>query len=144
MRFALAVLFALLTGCASVRDDARLAVGADIGTTAVGLVSGVGREANPVLGGGSTTGLAVSAAIRLGLIEWADTLPEPERSQSLGFLSDITWGVVGNNVAVLLGMGAPALAGLVVGLAVHQRRAEFLAICADMIRKDQSIKKCEA
>lgn len=142
MRCFVALLFVLLTGCAAVKDEARLSVAADVGTTAVGIASGVAKEANPMLGGGSPAGLAVSAAIRLGMIEWADTLPEPQRSQSLGFFSDLTWGVVGNNVAVLLGLGAPALVGVAVGLVVHQKRAEFLAICADMMKRDPTITNC--
>ena len=104
-----------LTGCASIKDDARLAVLADGATTLAGVSTGVAKEANPLLGKAAPGAIAASVALRLGAIELVDRAPEPARTNTLSLIDAITWGVVVNNLAVLAGSPAHALIGIAFG-----------------------------
>lgn len=131
MRRAVILAAVLLTGCATVKDDARLAVAADAATTLIGVSSGLVVEANPLIT--SPGALAASVAARLALIEYAD-------EQYLPLINSVNWGVVGNNVAAIAG-ALPPLAvavGFVSGLLAYRRAvlAQHLEGACNAVRMD--------
>lgn len=121
-----------LIGCGSLPTDARYAIAADAGTTAAGLLTGVASEANPLLG--SPVAMVGMIAARFGMVEYANGLPEPQRSETLGAMNSIWWGAAASNLAILVAGSNPA--GLVIGAAAalwkwNDGRDErtFISIC---------------
>jgi hypothetical protein len=108
-----ALCMALATvGCASnLKQSAHTAIGADIATTGLGIVSGVAVEANPLLG--SPAAILASGAIRLPLVNEIDKLPEPYRTEALAQTNAITWGIAASNLGVIALSSNPI--GLLVG-----------------------------
>ena len=125
----------LLTGCAGqLRQSAYGAVTADAITTLAGVASGAAQEGNPLIT--SPAGLLASVALRIGAVEYINTLPEPQRTENLSVINSITWGAAASNLTILAMHSNPAgiVAGLAVGWRVWQSTAEeraFAGICAD-------------
>jgi len=128
------LLLTLLTGCANLRQSANTAIAADAATTSIGIASGVASEGNPLIT--SPAGLAASVVLRLGLVEYANRMPEPGRTTNLSVLNAVTWGIVASNLGVMALHSTPL--GLVIGVgtgwqlwrSTADARA-FAAICAD-------------
>lgn len=83
---------ALLAACGSTARDAYIAHGADVASTGVGLAMGA-AEANPL-----GAGLLV---LKPAAVWWADSLPEPDRTQTLNVLGATGWAATAHNVCVL-------------------------------------------
>jgi hypothetical protein len=130
-----AAVIALVTACAAGPMDAPLrdaiaGQAADVVSTGVALsVVETATETNP-LGAGLL-------ALKPGLVWWANTLPEPGRSQTLRGLAATGWGPAVNNVCIALGGANPVC--LTLGLAAGvwrwfnpatDARSEFAAACA--------------
>lgn len=140
MRLLAILLCAALTGCATVADDARLGVAADIASTGAALSAGA-VEGNPLWS--SPGGLVINAAARMALIDYLDT---PDREHLLPIASAVNWGAAGNNIAIALGASTPLAlaAGLAAGYAAHRRAAlsQHLEALCRYVRQVEPNRKC--
>lgn len=123
-----AILCALiLSGCASLdnRQHAYVGVAADGVSTAIALSAPNIVEANPL---GWWT-----LPLRIGIIEYAKTLPPHEGVPVLHATEAVGWGAAVNNLLVFAGVQAAPVIGLAVGLYLwHQGsdEREFMRACA--------------
>jgi len=102
-------------------DMALIGQSADLATTAVGLAAGM-AEANPIMAG---PGLPVALVVKLGVSEYAETLPTADCRKVKNAATFAGWGAAGWNLCVLAtagsgGAAAPVCAalGLMAGTAV--------------------------
>jgi hypothetical protein len=111
----LAALLCAAATCASAQEleqSARSAAVADTASTALGLAAGA-VELNPL-------GPVLSIGMKAAYLNYAETLPEPEKAVALAASSSIWSGAAANNlcvVAAILTGGAFAPACIVVGVA---------------------------
>lgn len=131
----LLILIALaLGGCGTLRQQAHTATGADVATTYVGVFATERlSEVNPLIA--SPGALLVSAAVRIGAVEYINRMPEPKRTYNLATFNSISWGVVANNICALAGF-EPIMSitcGAATGIWLWHKSGperEFAAICA--------------
>ncbi len=133
MKPILLALLIALSGCGTVREQAHQATALDAATTAAGVSTGFAIEANPILGSPST--MAGAFLLRVVSVEYANTLPEPGRTEVLTGWSSMWWGVGISNLLVLL--AAPTPVGLVTGAMFAagwwkstEMERQFAAVCA--------------
>jgi len=96
-------------------DPALAGQGADIATTAAGLAAGL-QEANPIVAGAAP----VAVALKLGLGEYAETLPVGDCHALKDGLATFGWGAAGWNLCAMATVssgGAAAIPCIAVGLA---------------------------
>ncbi len=94
------------------KGQARAAAFADGASTMLGLANGL-VELNPIMPV-SPLGIAMVTAGKMGLANWADTLPEAERAETLRTMSATFGGAAVNNL-LTLAVGASPI-GLIGGL----------------------------
>lgn len=153
MRALLAFLtLALLTGCASLKLPEKnlgeaIAAGAlDCATTGTFLALGAAVEANPL-------GPVAACVLKPLSVAYANSKPEPERTQALHATTALWTGASVNNgayiVAKLLGVkvasAIPPLLGIGVAYYLWNEGAderEFAGICAIEKRRDPRITTC--
>lgn len=111
----------------SALNYARIGAIADSVTTHIALHSG-GVEKNALVNT-SPAGLVALLAIKLGLLELANRLPENERAVALKASAAVWGGVSVNNllVAASVGGAAPVLVGVAFGYWMWERTADRLA-----------------
>jgi hypothetical protein len=98
----------LLSGCATA-DYAQIA---DVGTTIVGIESGLGVEGNPVWGGASWP---VIAAVKIGVTQAIKLTPKEVCEPGLFGLTIMGSGAALWNIGVIAGCG-PAAIPVIIGL----------------------------
>lgn len=96
-----------LSGCAGdLKKSAYLGLSGDASSTAVALSTASGREGNKLLTNNIGTAVAVSVA-RIGLIESASHMDEPNKTKTLAGISTVNWAVTANNLMVIAGASGP-------------------------------------
>ena len=105
--FIIAIILAL-SGCATA-DYAQIA---DVGTTIVGIESGLGVEGNPVWGGASWP---VIAAVKIGVTQAIKLTPKEVCEPGLFGLTIMGSGAALWNIGVIAGCG-PAAIPVIIGL----------------------------
>lgn len=131
--FAALLLVLALTGCANLRQSAHVATGVDAATTAYGVSAGVASELNPLIS--NPAAFAALMLARVGLTEYVNTTPEPQRTANLGALNSVWWGVSISNFVILalhstpLGLVIGAGSGWYIWNSTEERRL-FAAYCA--------------
>lgn len=93
MRFAALICCLLIAACAPTKENTYGAHTADIVSTGVGLTMGA-VELNPLW--------PLALVAKVYFAEHADTLPMGEQESLHATVQSVTWGVVGNNVCVIL------------------------------------------
>lgn len=103
-------------GQSNAKTHAMAAAVADGVSTGLALSAG-GLEANPLLST-SPLGLVAVTGIKLGLVNYADTLPQPEKRLTLKSTSSVWGGAAVNNIMIFLAAPPPfpIFAGLLAGL----------------------------
>ena len=103
-------------------DHALAGQSADIATTAAGLATGL-QEANPIVAGVAP----VAVALKLGLGEYAETLPAGDCHALKDSLATVGWGAAGWNLCTIAAVGSggaaaiPCIAaGIAAGAIAHQ------------------------
>lgn len=102
------------------KTHATIAAVADGVTTGMALSAGA-IESNPLIAT-SPVGLIAVTGLKLGLVNYADTLPEQEKRFALKSTSAVWGGAAVNNIMVFLAAPPPVpiLAGLVTGIMAWQ------------------------
>ncbi|RJG02028.1 hypothetical protein [Noviherbaspirillum sedimenti] len=98
-------------------DNAITAALADGLTTGVALTAGGAIEMNPLLS--SPLGLVAMTGLKIGLIKFAETLPEEEKRTAMKAGSAVWGGAAVNNLMVLFAAPGPwsIFAGIMMGIA---------------------------
>lgn len=99
-------------------DHAITAAVADGVTTGVALSLGAGVEMNPLIMT-SPLGLVAMTGLKIGLVKYADTLPEEDKRTAMKTSSAVWGGAAMNNLLVLLAAPGPlsVIVGLITGIA---------------------------
>ena len=108
MKSTIIAIILMLSGCATA-DYAQIA---DVGTTIVGIESGLGVEGNPVWGGSSWP---VIAAVKIGVTQAIKLTPKEVCEPGLFGLTIMGSGAALWNIGVIAGCG-PAAIPVVIGL----------------------------
>lgn len=97
------------------KSQARYSAFADGASTMLGLANGL-VEMNPIMPV-SPLGIAMVTAGKMGLANWADTLPEAQRAETLRTMSATFGGAAVNNLLTLVAGATPLglIGGLVAG-----------------------------
>jgi len=108
MKSIILAIILMLSGCATA-DYAQIA---DVGTTIVGIESGLGVEGNPVWGGSSWP---VIAAVKIGVTQAIKLTPKEVCEPGLFGLTIMGSGAALWNIGVIAGCG-PAAIPVIIGL----------------------------
>jgi len=108
MKSTIIAIILMLSGCATA-DYAQIA---DVGTTIVGIESGLGVEGNPVWGGSSWP---VIAAVKIGVTQAIKLTPKEVCEPGLFGLTIMGSGAALWNIGVIAGCG-PAAIPVIIGL----------------------------
>ena len=145
MKALLLCLALALSGCASLRQSAHTATATDAASTAYAVSSGLGVEANPLMQNPAVA--AVMFLARIGITEYVNAMPEPDRTVNLSAINGLWWGVSISNIVVLLAHSTPL--GLIIGAGSGwtiwkntEERREFAGLCA-MARQSNPGMVCE-
>lgn len=98
------------------KSQARLSAFADGASTMLGLANGL-VELNPIMPV-SPLGIAMVTAGKMGLANWADTLPEADRAETLRTMSATFGGAAVNNLLTLVAGATPLglIGGVIAGV----------------------------
>lgn len=108
MKSTIIAIILMISGCATA-DYAQIA---DVGTTIVGIESGLGVEGNPVWGGSSWP---VIAAVKIGVTQAIKLTPKEVCEPGLFGLTIMGSGAALWNIGVIAGCG-PAAIPVIIGL----------------------------
>lgn len=134
-------LFALAMACCfsamASEQDAYTGVAVDAATSAAAIGAG-GLEVNPL-------GFA-TIPLRIGVMEYAKTLPREESQPLMDAITASGWGAAANNLLVLAGAGVVApLFGIVVGYTIWEHgetEREFWRLCAIHQQWEEKVVHC--
>ncbi len=97
------------------------------GVSTLGVLSAGGVEMNPIMPS-SPIGIALMTAAKMGLANWAETLPDQQRAEILRSMNATFGGAAVNNLLVLITAGNPIalVGGLAAGIIFWQDTDEKL------------------
>jgi hypothetical protein len=108
-----ALLLAASPAFADCTRHAYTAIAADVISSEIAVHNGA-HEANPLLGGGGTTALAISALVRAGVVWLADRADTRANCTIAAF----TYGVAANNLAVAAGADRETAIAVGIGVSI--------------------------